>query len=411
MNQQSEQHRSRLGFTNCDALIAILVIGAVTGGIVEAVSSIRRGSQEAKLRNDVRALNSAVAIYRSNGGNTDSLTDAKAVINALKRTLSEEDRRRFAGAGTGALVDPRLNFEALPETERNSKRLRAYWEPSSLSFKLTGEALPGIKRFTLDATATREDTRGDAARGPLSYASSSTWVWDYVEVPVDTPPGQSEVPLASNPPNSMPQSYTPIPLPPEPGPATQSPAPDDEESLGNPSGGIALNLGDGSSTSSDGVAINLGGESSSASEGIALNLLSDNVEAQAGEVSLGVLGIHLTLFKNSHPAPLGQAADPADNHSSDEHRKTLSGRGGLLLDDQRFLLNLGDGEASATQGIGANLGQGSADADQGAALNLGEGSSLSQEGISGNIGGGTAEAHQGIGLNLGSGSAEAGSNP
>ena len=349
----------------------------------QVISSVLESSRSAKLSNDVRQINAALYVFRANGGNTDGIDGPEAVLERLKATLSEDDRRRFVGAASGPLIDRQLYAVMLPPGNIGKSGLRAVWDQTAFQFRLSLENVPGIKEFVVRTDlpkARSEELEKKESPGLFSYASESTWIWDYVEASVEPAPAPSDYTAGLSPtPAStylvLPSKKAPpsVPLPPlavDPGPPVEA---------GEESGGIALNLGSGSANASD---------------GIALNVLSDNTSAGEGELAVGVLGIGLSLGGKK---PLVSLGKPASLNPGD-----LTGSVVDAVNES------GSGSTSAVNGFAANLGSGNSTAVDGLSANVGEGDATANQGISGNLGSGTSTATNGIGLNLGTGSATAG---
>ncbi|MEQ1843774.1 MAG: hypothetical protein ABL994_25505, partial [Verrucomicrobiales bacterium] len=315
-------------------------------------------------------------------GNTDGSEGPEAVIERLKASRSEEERRRCVGVASGPLIDTQLYAVMLPADQTRKKGLRAVWDQNAFQFKLSAEEVPGVKEFVMRRDRPEVEVAGgkDQNTGMFSYASESTWIWDYVEAPVQQRPAPENY-TAGDPPSP---GSTYLVLPAKSDPPAEPVAPEvvavSDPGPGGESGGIALNLGSGSA---------------SASDGIALNVLSSDTTAGEGELAVGVLGLGLSLGGKKPHLSLGKPASLNPGALTGSAVGTMGGSG--------------SGRSSAVNGLAANLGSGDSTAVNGISANAGEGSSTANQGISGNLGTGSSSATNGIGLNLGTGSATAGS--
>lgn len=365
------------GASMVELLTGMGLVALFAGLGIRVVGSVVENVRFEKLSGDIRHLNSALAVYQANGGDMKRLTSSHEAIAALQETRSDQERERFAGAASGSLLENRLELVMLSDREIASDRFRCVWNPSSQRFALSKDSVPGVREFRFSSGTPVLEMRNDEGDASvLSYASESTWIWDYVEAPVTYGPGVTEMPL-SNPDGSGVPPVSPPPAGPPPvGPPPVSPPP----SSGG-SGGLALNLGSGSAT---------------AQGGIALNLLSNATTSSSGEIAVGVAGIGLKLG-GSQGLGLGFEKSEALNPSTVVQQVTTLETGS------------GSGTTSAVNGLAANLGSGGSQAENGIGANVGEGESSASNGVAGNVGAGSASATNGIGLNLGTGSAKAGS--
>lgn len=361
------RHR-RTAFTQTDTLIFISVVGILTSIGMNIYSSATESVRREKLVNDVYRLNDAISIYLANGGNHEELTEATEVLRKLKQRRDPAKAVSFVGVGKDAVIDARISIQSFYSADQAHGAIRAYWDRESCLFKLTTKPVAGVASFWIDPELAEQDFGVDVTRqdSVVSYASESTWIWDYKDRQPDPPEGASVVVLGT------PKFTTP-------GGPSDPPYP--SEPPGGTSGGLALNLGSGTAKATDGIAI---------------NLLSDEVSADSGELAIGIAGIGLLLGGDSQ-----KGSDPMAAFAwADPPAETNQGSG--------FPLNLGSGTSAATNGVAANMGSGATSAVHAVSANLGSGSSTATHGISGNVGEGTSSATNGIGLNVGSGSAIAG---
>lgn len=382
-------NKTSRGASISELLVVLALLGMASFIGVAVVGSIQDRARCAKLLSDVKHLNSALHIYELNGGDRNLLSDPTVALDKLKRTRSESERRRMAGAGTGQLIDPRITFCLLTEEEQDDCSLRAYWCERSRRFAVTGETRPGIKKFYFSESLARVNYGEDENRGTtaLTYAEKSNWIWDYVEAPTTASAGPTRMPLHPDVPNSNPPA-----LPPFPDSDPDPPSDDDDNPDLAASGGLALNIGSGSTSAAGGIGVGL--------------LSSGDVVAGEGELAVGLLNwsVNTGSFSTLHviTAPVvSQAGESVGSGAATVSRIATGVTGGI---EQNF----GRGSAFSYEGIATNLGSGSAGASDGLGLNVGDGNSDSIEGAAANLGGGTSSAANGGAINLGSGSASAG---
>lgn len=196
----SELHPSRSGIlaiSLLEVVIIISVLGILAGiGLATLNDGAIKGSQEAKLRSDLSVLNSAVDTYRAFGGDLTDINDPSIVVAKLKTELSEEQRQLMPGLG-GAFLDPALKLVFQSDEEAATSSQRLYWDAPTGQFLLAHTGPPGIKALKLDPYAIKADHKPvtEERRRLLSYASESTWIWDYQEGAVPAPLGPSVIPV------------------------------------------------------------------------------------------------------------------------------------------------------------------------------------------------------------------------
>lgn len=393
--EQIGRSRFLRGFTLLEVLVIVGVMSVVASIGYVAYSEVRENVREMKLINDVSVLNAAVIAYRASGGTLSTQTDAESVLFKLKQSPPERDQKTLVGATTGSLIDRRIVMVRAEKFGTSSSRLRAFWDKNAQMFKITSKPADGqIARFVLDEDSDKIPYGVDESRSSVySYSEQTHWIWDYTEAAANSPLGPTVIPVG-NPVNSNPPG---TPVSPGNPPASDPPPAAPPGSTGSSAGGIALNLGAGSTT---------------AKGGLAVNLLSDEVSSNSGQLSVGVLNVHLTLgggadgsvntgtmrTNTGYIAPIKEGADGIAMNLGD----------GAADADQGLAANLGEGAATAVDGVAANAGSGESSTVSGIAANVGKGDATSVEGLAGNVGTGSSSATNGVGINLGSGLASAG---
>lgn len=163
------------GISMVELLVTISAIGVIATITALGVSGVNRSAQHNKLNSDVQTLNSAIKMYRANGGDLSGISDSNSVLAKLKSSLSKEDKARHVGAPSGRMVDNRV--VAVPVSVDNWK-LRANYDASNFRFEVK-ESGPGVE-FALDPNlnelaVTIEKRDGSA----VSYAKNASWIWDH----------------------------------------------------------------------------------------------------------------------------------------------------------------------------------------------------------------------------------------
>lgn len=175
MNSILTQLRKRSGFTLVELLLMLGILAILSTMSAVAVSQIGRNAQRQKTESDVRTVNQAIAIYLSNGGSLDYLTDPNAVLTKLKTTRSKNEKQRFVGAGTGQMIDAKL--VAIP-IDADSWKSRATYDPVAKRFTISTNN-PGVE-FEIDPSLVNSPPPTEwRSSGSLSYSQSTGWVWDY----------------------------------------------------------------------------------------------------------------------------------------------------------------------------------------------------------------------------------------
>jgi prepilin-type N-terminal cleavage/methylation domain-containing protein len=181
-------------FTLVEALVVVAVI-AILGGIAAVnVVGARESSSEAKLRSDVRIINSAIDVYLASGGNAAQLTDANSALRTLK---SRATNAASVTGVSGAFIDPRTKIVTQSPAEGSSAALRAFFtnspEPRFYTAKSGGA---GIKMFVFDEVA--EEVAEEEREVTLAQTSEG-WLWDYAVPTLPAAPSAAQlVPLTQD---------------------------------------------------------------------------------------------------------------------------------------------------------------------------------------------------------------------
>lgn len=183
MNLQQNKSSHRRGHTLVEAVVVIALIGAISAITIPIATTVESSARDVKLTQRVRTLNSAVVAYIGSGGNLDGLTDAADIIDRLKLSLSDEDRKGHIGFG-GAAVDQRLSVRLVDEVAYSPKRV-AVWNSAKKRFQISTNATAGsaIAEFTLDESAIPDIslTKADRRQSAFQFNRGDGWVWAYVD--------------------------------------------------------------------------------------------------------------------------------------------------------------------------------------------------------------------------------------
>lgn len=377
--------------------VGLLAIGVTVG--VTAYGAVSENSRRVKLISDVRNLNSAVCVYIANGGDKSELKDEASVLRKLKQTRIHETRQLSTFAGSGQLIDSRINCVPQSSELARDKCVKAYWCPKALAFKITSDSRPGIHKFFMCDKAGEKDYGVDESQRDtaFTYAERSKWIWDYDERPAEKRKGVSAVPLYNRANTSIPVPET---IASTVGTVTSvsgfSSRSDSYSRSGGSSGG-----------SSGGFALNAGSGTASTSGGVAINVLSDNVSSEEGELAVGVANLEIRLDNVPGVAVLGNVASRVATVGADT-LDTVSSEVVPVAKRLESSTVLAERLAISEGGTRANLGKGESSVSEGIALNGGSGDSKATNALTGNIGGGEASSTGGGAINLGSGTARSG---
>jgi len=166
----------RRGFSLVELLGVLIAIAFVSSIGVISITHIKQTADASKLEQDVAALNRAVEIYRSGGGDLSGLTGSSvATIDAILTKLkSHGESHRLIGV-TSAVLDVRVT----PNYGDNSMRRRARWNSGKVQFVVADSATEGVVEFMLDDSLASEASATESGRAaPKVLAADGGWVWD-----------------------------------------------------------------------------------------------------------------------------------------------------------------------------------------------------------------------------------------
>ncbi|MGK0188845.1 MAG: prepilin-type N-terminal cleavage/methylation domain-containing protein [Verrucomicrobiales bacterium] len=178
------------GFSLIELTVAVVVIALVASIGFKSLNAFDNMTRLAKLEKDIRTLNSAINVYRANGGSLTGISSPQEVLNKMKTKASDATVGTVVGL-KGRFIDGRLRAVMIEDSEADLTR--AVWNSSTLRFEL-GDTGIGAKEFALDAPllAIVKEDRTTA----VAYGTDDKWVWDYTDVVAVRNGPSSEVPLS-----------------------------------------------------------------------------------------------------------------------------------------------------------------------------------------------------------------------
>jgi len=174
--------RNQDAFSLVEVLATVAVITILASGAILGWGGIKGASESSQLRSHVQMLNSAVAVYRSSGGDLSGSLSVGEVLTKLKSVANEESAQRLNGY-RGATIDQRLRAEPQSEAEAASSQPRAMWNPVRMRFVIASGGQDGVKRFVFDEQGESVDPEERAVALALA-SQGGGWVWDYSEFQV-----------------------------------------------------------------------------------------------------------------------------------------------------------------------------------------------------------------------------------
>lgn len=169
----------RSAFSILEIVIAIAVVGVLATIGVLTVTKVKPAAETSKLRSDVQNINSAIKVYLHSGGDLKGIGSAAEVIGKLKTMRKKDEANTFVGF-TGSMIDQRTS---LLRIDASASGPRAIYDPSQRKFLVTTDPVEGYKFRLWDTASTQGPVEESRNQSALEYASTSTWVWDYEEVP------------------------------------------------------------------------------------------------------------------------------------------------------------------------------------------------------------------------------------
>ena len=171
------------GVTLFEVLAITSVVAILAAGAFAAYSNVTKGSKQAGLTTHVAQLNSAVKIYRANGGKIETTDGLDTVLAKLKTAAAGTSKDETLGV-RGKMVDPRLDPVMQSGPEASTSDPRVVWNGTARKFEIATSGAAGVKEFKLSESAVpnlsaeqlEEYQQRDTS---LKVAQNSGWVWDY----------------------------------------------------------------------------------------------------------------------------------------------------------------------------------------------------------------------------------------
>lgn len=175
--------RSLRGFTLVELLVIVGVIAVVGSAGYVVSTNVQESARQNKLEADVAQVNSALLLYKANGGVIPANATEAQVLAKLKSRAQDETALKSIGL-KGSFLDTRVkvddkDWQSLEEG--SSSQVRAYWDNDKGRFVIGSSGPAGIKKFSLsDAEAAAGPAQDSDARvNNLQAAVQEKWVWDF----------------------------------------------------------------------------------------------------------------------------------------------------------------------------------------------------------------------------------------
>ncbi len=168
-------------FTLIEVLGAVLLIAALSVLTMGLIPDTPKRAAEAKLKNDVRTLNTAIDVYTIFGGSLDSVDSVSDLVTKLQTRADAVTATQTAGL-TGSLIDPRLTVEMQTTEEATENAPRAIWNSLKKRIEITHSGAVGVKSFKLDTSLASLPIQQEERTPTMRLARTSTWIWDYNDV-------------------------------------------------------------------------------------------------------------------------------------------------------------------------------------------------------------------------------------
>jgi type II secretory pathway pseudopilin PulG len=178
MLEMSQKSPKETGFSLVEILLIIAVIGILSGVAYQGVFGVRNSTADAKLRNDVRVLNSAIDSYRASGGGLEGVSEWGDMLSKLK--TSATNAKEIIGM-KGPFIDIRVAGIEQSTGEAESGTLRAYFTNDGRSprFLVANSGPVGIREFVFDESLVA--AAPEVRTATVAQATEGGWIWDYEE--------------------------------------------------------------------------------------------------------------------------------------------------------------------------------------------------------------------------------------
>lgn len=201
-----KKKRTFRAFTLIEILIVVGAIAVVGSAGYVVATNVQENARESKLETDMAAVNSALQLYKANGGQIAADDTAQEVVQKLQQSANQSTGAKSTGL-KGSFLDTRV--KPIPLEDANSSQLRVVWNAEQGRFMLAREGQDAIQRFDLDdASAAAGPSATNERKNNLEVATVDKWIWDYEDkevanaAPAPTPPVNARPdytdPVASN---------------------------------------------------------------------------------------------------------------------------------------------------------------------------------------------------------------------
>jgi len=170
------------GFSIVEALVIVTVMAVMGGVALVGVGGAAKAVGKTKLEQDVATLNTAVRVFKANGGKIAGSWKAAKVLEELKTKADAESAGKLAGV-RGSVVDPRV--VAVDETfeEAVTGEPKVLWDNLNHRFYVSTSTARGIKRFVLDEARSETETETRERAVSLALNDGDGWVWSFTDSP------------------------------------------------------------------------------------------------------------------------------------------------------------------------------------------------------------------------------------
>ncbi|MEM8954802.1 MAG: choice-of-anchor K domain-containing protein [Verrucomicrobiota bacterium] len=163
------------------------------------MSSTAERAEESKLESDVKAVNAALNVYETFGGQIPEDASPGQVIGHLKSKASALTREQTNGV-TGSLVDPRMRALLMVDNGEGGEETggppipRAVWNALTQRFQVKTSGT-GVVKFVIDDSLGDSEVVFEDRHQNLKLATSDEWIWDYREVYANGGGSPTSVPM------------------------------------------------------------------------------------------------------------------------------------------------------------------------------------------------------------------------
>ncbi len=169
-----------MAFSLLEVMITISIIAVTAGLIVSATSNSTVAVKNKKLEQDVAALNSAISIYKANGGKIVGSWKASKVLDELKTKADSTSNQKLAGLG-GSMIDRRLTVIDESYSEAASGEPKALWDAVNQRFYVSTTNVRGIREFALSDQKADDETEERSRDVNLALNTRDGWIWSFVD--------------------------------------------------------------------------------------------------------------------------------------------------------------------------------------------------------------------------------------